>query len=98
MTKRDGSDCEYVEIFSHRIGSICTQSRGTALVGRTDAKQGKVPNIPMRNTVANNIRDGRAGFKATIGLFGGKKKKKKASGCCLRMLRDWRFNLLEANT
>jgi hypothetical protein len=45
MTKRDGSDCEYIEIFPHSIGSICTPSKGTALVGRTDAKQGKVPNI-----------------------------------------------------
>jgi hypothetical protein len=50
MTKRDGSDCEYIEVFPHRIGSICTPSRGKKLVGRTDAKQGKVPNITKRNT------------------------------------------------
>jgi hypothetical protein len=69
MTKIDGSDCEYVEIFPHRIGSISTPSRGTALVGRTDAKQGKFPNITMRNTEVNNIYEGRAGFQTTIGLY-----------------------------
>jgi hypothetical protein len=54
MTKRDGSDCEYmyVKIFSHRIGSIFSPRRRTALIGRTDAK---VPNITMKNTEANNI-------------------------------------------
>jgi hypothetical protein len=54
MTKTDGFDCEYIEIFPHCIGSICTLSRGTTLVGMAGAKQGKVPNITKRNMETNN--------------------------------------------
>jgi hypothetical protein len=81
MTKRGGSDCEYIEIFPHRISSICTLSRETALVGRTDAKQGKVPNMTKRNAEANSIQDGRSGFQATIGLYEKKEHQGVVSAC-----------------
>jgi hypothetical protein len=52
MTKRDSSDCKYVQIFSHRAGSKSAPSRRTVFVGWTDAKHGEVSDVTMRNTEA----------------------------------------------
>jgi hypothetical protein len=38
MTERNGSDCKYVEIFTHRVGSIGTQSRRTVFIRGTNTE------------------------------------------------------------
>jgi hypothetical protein len=68
MTKRDSSDCKYVQIFPHRAGSKSAPSRRTVFVGWNAAKHGEVSDVTMRNAEANNIKEGRARFKATVGL------------------------------
>jgi hypothetical protein len=68
MTKRESSDCRYVQIFLYRAGSKSEPSRRTVFVGWTDAKHGEASDVTMRNTEANNIQEGRARFKATVGL------------------------------
>jgi hypothetical protein len=54
MIERNRSYCKYVEIFTHRVGSIGAPSR------RTNTKQWKVPNV------ASIFQKGSARFKATI--------------------------------
>jgi hypothetical protein len=68
MTKRESSDCKYAQIFPHRAGSKSAPSRRTVFVGWTGAKHGEVSDVTMRNTEANSILEGRARFKATVGL------------------------------
>jgi hypothetical protein len=63
---RNGSDCKYVEIFTHRVGSIGAPSRGTVFIRGTNAKQLEVPKTAERNTKANIFQKGNAGFKTTI--------------------------------
>jgi hypothetical protein len=67
MTERNGSDCKYVEIFTHRVGSIGAPSR-TVFIKGTNTKQCEVPKIAGRNTEANIFQTGSAGFKATVDL------------------------------
>jgi hypothetical protein len=68
VVERNGSECKYVEIFTHRVGSIGTPSRKTVFIRGTNTKQLEVPKIVGRNRKANIFRKGRAGFKATIDL------------------------------
>jgi hypothetical protein len=74
VIERNGSECKYVQIFTHRVGSIGAPSRRRVFMRGTDTKQLEVPKIAGRNTKANIFQKGRAGFKATIYL-----NKKKAS-------------------
>jgi hypothetical protein len=67
VIERNISDCKYVEIFTHRVGSIGAPSR-TVFIRRTNTKQLKVPKIVGRNTKANIFQKGSARFKATIDL------------------------------
>jgi hypothetical protein len=53
MIERNGSDCKYVEIFTHHVGGIGAQSRRTVFIRGTNTKQWEVPNIAGRNTKAN---------------------------------------------
>jgi hypothetical protein len=62
------SDCKYVEIFTHRVGSIGAPSRRTVFIRGTNTKQLEVPKIAGRNTKANIFQKGSAGFKTTIDL------------------------------
>jgi hypothetical protein len=39
VIERNGSDCKYVEIFTHRVGSIGASSRRTVFVSGTNTKQ-----------------------------------------------------------
>jgi hypothetical protein len=68
MIKRNSSDCKYVKIFNHRVGSIGAPSRRTVFIWGTNAKRWEVPNMASRDTKTNIFQDGSAGFKATIGL------------------------------
>jgi hypothetical protein len=68
MSERNGSDCEYIEIFTHCVGSRGAPSKRTVFVRGTNTKQLEVPKIAGRNTKANIFQKGRAGFKATIDL------------------------------
>jgi hypothetical protein len=63
--KRNRSDCKYVKIFTHHVGSIGAPSR---TVFGTNAKHLEVPNMASRNTKTNIFQGGSAGFKATVGL------------------------------
>jgi hypothetical protein len=45
----NGSDCKYVEIFTHRVGSIGAPSRRTVLIRGTNTKQWEVPNNNNNN-------------------------------------------------
>jgi hypothetical protein len=53
IIKRNGSKCKYVEIFTHRVGSIGAPSRRTVFVRGTSAEQRESPEIAGRNTKAN---------------------------------------------
>jgi hypothetical protein len=68
VIERNGSECQYVEIFTQRVGSIGAPSRRTVFIRRTNTKQLEVPKIVGRNTKANIFQKGRAGFKVTIDL------------------------------
>jgi hypothetical protein len=70
VIERKRSDCKYVEIFTHHIGSIGAPSRTVFIRG---TKQWDVAKIAGRNRKANIFQDGCAGFEATIDL--NKKKK-----------------------
>jgi hypothetical protein len=67
VSERNGSDCKYVEIFTHRVGSIGAPSR-TVFIRGTDTKQLEVLNIAGRNTKANIFQKGSAVSKTTIDL------------------------------
>jgi hypothetical protein len=45
VIERNVSDCKYVEIFTHRIGSIGAPSRRTVLIRGTYTKELEVPKI-----------------------------------------------------
>jgi hypothetical protein len=58
VSDRNGSDCKYVETFTHRVGSIGAPSRRTVFIRGTNAKQLEVPKTAGRNTNNNNNNDG----------------------------------------
>jgi hypothetical protein len=68
VIERNVSDCKYVEIFTHRIGSIGAPSRRTVFIIGKNTKQLEVPKIVERNMKANIFQKGSEGFKATIDL------------------------------
>jgi hypothetical protein len=68
VIERNCSECKYVEIFTHCVGSIGAPSRRTVFIRGTNTKQLEVPKIVGKNTKANIFHKGRAGFKATIDL------------------------------
>jgi hypothetical protein len=39
MIQRNCSDCKYVEIFTHRVGSVGAPSRKTVFIKKTNTKQ-----------------------------------------------------------
>jgi hypothetical protein len=57
VIERNGSDNKYVEIFTHRVGSIGAPSRKTVFIRGTNTKQWEIHKIAGRNTKAkhNNI-------------------------------------------
>jgi hypothetical protein len=73
--ERKCSNCEYVEIFTHRVSSIGAPSRRTLFIRGTNTKQWEIPQIAGRNTKVNIFQKRSEGFKATIDL----NKKKSAS-------------------
>jgi hypothetical protein len=68
VSKRNGPDCKYVEIFTHRVGSIGAPSRRTVFIRGTNTKQREVPKAALRNTKANIFQKGNAGLKASTDL------------------------------
>jgi hypothetical protein len=50
LTERNGSDSKYVEIFTHRVGSISALSGRTVFIRGTNTKQLEVLKIAGRNT------------------------------------------------
>jgi hypothetical protein len=68
VSEGNGSDCKYVEIFTHRIGSIGAPSRRTVFIRGPNTKQLEVPKTAGRNTKANIFQKGSTGFKTTIDL------------------------------
>jgi hypothetical protein len=68
MIERNGSDCKYVEIVTHRVGSTGAPSRRTLFSRGTNTKQWEVLNMAGRNTKTNIFQKGSAGFKTTIDL------------------------------
>jgi hypothetical protein len=68
MIQRNCSDCKYVEIFTHRAGSISAPSRRTVFIRRTNNRQCEVPKIVERNTKASIFQKGSARFEVTIDL------------------------------
>jgi hypothetical protein len=68
VIERNGSDCKYVEIFTHRVGSTGAPSRRIVFIRGTNTKLLEVPNIVSRNTMINIFQEGSAGFKAMINL------------------------------
>jgi hypothetical protein len=87
VIERNGSDCNYVKIFTHRVGSIGAPSRWTVFIRGTKIKQLEVPKIAGRNTKTNIFQKGSAGCGAKIYL------KKSASRRCLLLLKECRLNL-----
>jgi hypothetical protein len=66
MIERNGSDCTYVEIFTHSVGGKGALSRRTVFIIGTNTNPWEVPKIAGRNTKANIFQKGSPGFKATI--------------------------------
>jgi hypothetical protein len=50
MIEKNGFDCTYIEIFTHRFGSIGAPSRRTVFIRGTDTQLWEVLNIASRNT------------------------------------------------
>jgi hypothetical protein len=50
MIKKNGSNCKYVEMFTHRVGSEGAPSRRTVFIRRTNLEKWEVPKITRRNT------------------------------------------------
>jgi hypothetical protein len=45
VSERNGSDCKYVEIYIHRVGSIGAPSRRTVFIRGKNTKQLEVPKM-----------------------------------------------------
>jgi hypothetical protein len=58
MIERNGPKCKYVEIFTHRVGSIGAPSRRIVFIRGTNSKQLQVPKIAGRNMKANISKRG----------------------------------------
>jgi hypothetical protein len=56
VIERNVSDCKYVEIYTHRVGSIGAPSRRTVFIRGTNTKQLEVPKMVGRNTKANIVQ------------------------------------------
>jgi hypothetical protein len=67
VIERNDSDCKYVEIFTHHVGSIGAPSR-TVFIRRTNTKQWEIPKIAGINTKANIFQKRSAGFEVKIDL------------------------------
>jgi hypothetical protein len=81
VSERNVSDYKYVEIFTHRAGSIGAPSR-TVFIRGTNTKQLEVPKTAGRNTKTSIFQKGSAGFKTTMDLNTHTQKKKK----CIKIL------------
>jgi hypothetical protein len=68
VIERNGSDCKYVEIFTHHVGSVGEPSRRTVFIRGTNTKQKKSLRFLVGTLKANIFQKGSAGFKATIDL------------------------------
>jgi hypothetical protein len=68
MIDKNGSNCKYVEIFTHHVGSIGARSRRTVFIRETSFKLWEVPNIASRNMKTNIYQEGCTGLRATIDL------------------------------
>jgi hypothetical protein len=62
MIQWKGSDCKYVDIFTHRVGSAGAPSRRTVFIGGKHTKQLEVPKIAGRDIEANIFQKGSARF------------------------------------
>jgi hypothetical protein len=91
VIERNGSNCRYVEICTHRVGSIGAPSR-TVFIRGTNTKQWEVPKIAGRNTKTNIFQKESTGFETKVGL----NKKKSTSGSCLRLRKDCRLDFSKA--
>jgi hypothetical protein len=89
VIERNVSDYKYVEIFTHRVGTIGAPSRRPVFIRGTNSKQLEVPKIAGRNTKANFFQKGKAGFKATIDL-------NKNKVWCLHLRKNCRLNFSKA--
>jgi hypothetical protein len=69
MIERNRSDCKYIEIFTHHVGTIGAPSWRTVFIWGTNAKYWEVPNMASRDTKTNIFQERNAGFKATVGLI-----------------------------
>jgi hypothetical protein len=76
------SNCKYVKMFTHHVGSIGAPSRRAVFIRGTNTKQWEVP----KATKANIFQKGGAGFKTTID------ENKSASRSCFRLCKECRLN------
>jgi hypothetical protein len=49
MIERNGTDCKYVELFTHRVGSIGAPSRRTVFIRGINTKQFEIPKIAVKD-------------------------------------------------
>jgi hypothetical protein len=59
VIERNGSECKYVEFFTHRVGSIGAPSRRTVFIRGANTKHLEVPKIVGRNMKANIFQKGK---------------------------------------
>jgi hypothetical protein len=69
MIERSRSDCEGVEIFTHRVGSIGASRRGTVFFRGMGAKSREVTNMASSNAKTTTFQKRGAGFKAASNLY-----------------------------
>jgi hypothetical protein len=66
VVERNCSDCKYVEIFTHRVGSIGAPSRRRVFIRGTNTKPWEAPKNAGRKTKANIFQEGSAGFNKIV--------------------------------
>jgi hypothetical protein len=68
MIERNRSDCEYVKIFTHRVGSTGAPSRRTVFITATNNNRQEFPHTASRNIKTIIFQEGSAGFKVTMNV------------------------------
>jgi hypothetical protein len=58
MIERHSSDCKYVEIYTHHVGSIGAPSRETVFFREKNAKMREVSNMASRNAKTSIFQKG----------------------------------------
>jgi hypothetical protein len=68
MSERNWFELKYIDVFTHRVGSVGSPSRRRMFNGGANTEHRKISNIASGDTKTNNFQTERAGSGATINL------------------------------